>query len=491
MSARQSFSGIHNARIHCSIENDELRIYPASEPPEIDLRHNRMSLDGVLQNCCSPSAPFRARVLSLYDVLSASFVDQRLSISCVRRKNSKKPVKTYVFDAQPNEDCQGFVKSIWAAAYRSTPTKKRVKVLLNPFGGSGKAKAIWNDTICPIFNAAHYVSDVQETQHSGHAAEIAESMQLDKYDIIACVSGDGLPHEVINGLSRREDAGRALKVPIAFIPAGSGNGSSKSIYDTNKHVECALSIVKGVVTPIDLMSMTQGGRRFMSYFSTSYGVIADCDVGTEHLRWMGELRFTVGVVQRIFQRTCYPCTLSLSVISDDKDSIRREFHARNAAKQGKIAGNTHHDFDVSKETGLPALRYGSVNDPVPDTWTTTHYPKMGTFYAGLMPYMSSTTCFFPTSTPATGLMDVMHMQGNLPFFSALNTVVSVEKADHFNSKYCYYAKCDAFRLTPEQHTGHISVDGESVAFQAIQGEVHQGLGRIITKNGQFFSEFSE
>lgn len=48
-------------------------------------------------------------------------------------------------------------------------------------------------------------------------------MPLD-FDCIVTVSGDGLIHEVLNGLADRTDSEVAFKIPLAPIPAGSGNG---------------------------------------------------------------------------------------------------------------------------------------------------------------------------------------------------------------------------------------------------------------------------
>lgn len=43
-------------------------------------------------------------------------------------------------------------------------------------------------------------------------------------DGILALSGDGLPHEIINGLASRVDAVAALRVPVVPVPTGSANG---------------------------------------------------------------------------------------------------------------------------------------------------------------------------------------------------------------------------------------------------------------------------
>lgn len=65
------------------------------------------------------------------------------------------------------------------------------------------------------------ISHCQVTTGAGKAVDIVKQMVLENYDGIMCVGGDGIVHEVINGLARREDACDALfNLPIATIPAG-------------------------------------------------------------------------------------------------------------------------------------------------------------------------------------------------------------------------------------------------------------------------------
>lgn len=43
------------------------------------------------------------------------------------------------------------------------------------------------------------------------------------------VAGDGLPHEVYNGLMERPDAESAIKMPVGIIPGGSADGLARSL----------------------------------------------------------------------------------------------------------------------------------------------------------------------------------------------------------------------------------------------------------------------
>lgn len=48
---------------------------------------------------------------------------------------------------------------------------------------------------------------------------------------------------------------------------------------------------------VDAFSLTQKGKRTISFMSQALGLMADLDIGTEQLRWMGDARFMVGLMR--------------------------------------------------------------------------------------------------------------------------------------------------------------------------------------------------
>lgn len=55
-------------------------------------------------------------------------------------------------------------------------------------------------------------------------------MKPGDYDGIVTVSGDGLIHEVVNGLYRRSDSMQLMSsITLGFIPGGSANGLVKAV----------------------------------------------------------------------------------------------------------------------------------------------------------------------------------------------------------------------------------------------------------------------
>jgi hypothetical protein len=48
---------------------------------------------------------------------------------------------------------------------------------------------------------------------------------------------------------------------------------------------------------VDLLSILQSGKRSLSFMTQCTGLMADVDLGTEHLRWLGSNRFIYGFLR--------------------------------------------------------------------------------------------------------------------------------------------------------------------------------------------------
>jgi sphingosine kinase len=84
------------------------------------------------------------------------------------------------------------------------PKKRKVLVFINPFGGAGAAAANWL-IARPMFELAgsRIEYTVLETERRNHAFDYVQKMEIGIFDGIVSVSGDGLLHEIVNGLLLR------------------------------------------------------------------------------------------------------------------------------------------------------------------------------------------------------------------------------------------------------------------------------------------------
>ena len=94
------------------------------------------------------------------------------------------------------------VISWWFTSLNSllNPTKSRpsrLLVFINPFGGHGTAKQIWENKVASVFQIAGITSTVIVTENSEHADNVIQSSSsLHNYDGIISVGGDGMFSQV-------------------------------------------------------------------------------------------------------------------------------------------------------------------------------------------------------------------------------------------------------------------------------------------------------
>lgn len=390
-------------------------------------------------------------------------------------------IVSYTLDKPDSRLVEAWIEKLLARAYGASQRQKRLKVLLNPFGGQGSAVNMYHKSIAPILAAARCSLDVEKTQHHGHGVEIAQNLDIDAYDVIACCSGDGIPHEVWNGLGKRQDAARALaKVAVAQLPCGSGNALSLNFNGSDSPSLAALAVVKGLRTPLDLASITQGDTRTLSFLSQSVGIVAETDLATEHLRWMGSARFTWGFLVRLLTQTIYPADIAVKAVHDNKSAVRAAYRAEAA----KPAPTTDPRPLPNATDSLPPLQYGTINDPLPAGWDLIPHNTLGNFYCGNLAYMSPDANFFPAALPSDGCLDLVRIRGDIPRTTAIKMLMAVENHTFFDMEGVDYQKVVAYRIIPKQQDdGYISVDGERVPFEGFQVEVHPGLGTVLSKSG--------
>jgi sphingosine kinase len=157
---------------------------------------------------------------------------------------------------------------------------------------------------------------VKFTERALHAREIcAKELVISEYDTVITVSGDGLIHEVVNGLCHRADW-QELKetINIGFIPGGTGNALTKSVLFTSKEEygvqEAAFLVAKGRKMLMDCTEIEgeYEPHKIFSFLSVAWAYVADCDINSEAIRCIGSPRFTMwGIYRILFLRKYMGC----------------------------------------------------------------------------------------------------------------------------------------------------------------------------------------
>lgn len=329
--------------------------------------------------------------IPVYNILWAEVLDSTLEIIYASPSNEDvQPASLRYHITVDLASVNRWVSLLMNYAYGDSHQRRRAKVLINPVSGRGLAQGLFAKHIEPLLKAARWTIEIEETKGKGDGEKILQKMDITSFDVVVVCSGDGLAHEVLNGLGKRSDASLALsRLPVAHLPCGSGNALSYNLNKTKNVSRATLSMIKSIVRPLDLISITQGDQRTLSFLSQGAGSAAESDIATEPLRWMGEIRFALGFLWCIAAKKTYPADFAIKIAVESKDAIWKyhdEYLAMDNQKDGKsestasLAKVSAQDLNVGH--GLPPLKYGTINDQIPQDWTMISRENLGLFYCG-------------------------------------------------------------------------------------------------------------
>lgn len=111
--------------------------------------------------------------------------------------------------------------------------------IINPTAGNGRAKRTFKKvTKSKLYNSI--ISEVFFTKYPGHAEEIVASLLTHNKKIksLIVIGGDGTLHEVVNGLKDK-------RIPLSFIPGGSGNDFARGCLINDRPIEILEQIIHG------------------------------------------------------------------------------------------------------------------------------------------------------------------------------------------------------------------------------------------------------
>ncbi|KAI0322219.1 ATP-NAD kinase-like domain-containing protein [Amylostereum chailletii] len=420
--------------------------------------------------------------LSLRRVLWAAITDHTVTVHALTAQRGIVKAEGKHSD-EDKAQAEKWAQELMNAAYAGIQPQRRLLVVINPHGGPGKAAQIYRKKVEPILNAARCKHKAMITEYHEHAMKIGKELPVDEYDAVLCVSGDGIIYELYNGMLEHSTPMKALRTPIVPIPAGSGNGMSLNLHGLKDGQDvgiATLAAIKGRPMPIDLCSVVQNNKRSLSFMSQCTGLMADVDLGTEHLRFLGSNRFVYGYLRGIVTRKTYPFSISIKALETDKSKISanlQAFHKKDAQHLFRTGAF------VDNEASLVPLQY--ISDDT-DGWLKMEKP-ISFLYAGKGAYVSRDLMQFPASIPNDGYIDVT-IQEEVPRREMVTAMDGAENGIGFWRESSLYYKALAYRLKPLSDHGYISVDGEKYPFGEIHVEVHQGLGTMMSCHGRYVTE---
>lgn len=268
---------------------------------------------------------------------------------------------------------------------------KRLLVFVNPFGGKGKALHLYKSQVKRLLLLAGIETKLIVTRYANHARDTIEDplFNVDYFDGIVCVGGDGMFSELMNGLLFRYNRDELLSmelsatlnrmrltsngqdnqqrtpaaedqsadmssstssspvdqlrqqlggigrkfnspnIPVGVIGAGSTDCNSFGLMGTNDVITATLNIILGNQIQVDVCSIhsirDDKLLRFVSTF-IAYGYFGDVIRESEKFRWLGPKRYDLTGLNTLIRNKSYKGLVR--ILTSDQDGSPHDLDSR-------------------------------------------------------------------------------------------------------------------------------------------------------------------
>ncbi|XP_032221254.1 ceramide kinase isoform X2 [Nematostella vectensis] len=359
-----------------------------------------------------------------------------------RLKHHKWREKKITFDCKDVALCREWIKAMQA--------------ILN-VGGKKQAAKIYRDKIQPLFELAGIQAEVIVTQRANHAKDYLEEEALEKVDGVICVGGDGMFHEILNGLIIRTQQDYDVdttnpdfqavcpKISIGVIPAGSTDAIAYCTTGINDPVTSALHIIIGDIHPLDVCSVSNGQEVLRySVSMMAYGFFGDVLQDSEKFRWMGPKRYDCSGFKKFMGNRGYEGTIKF--LSDDSSVASPQDRSR--CRTGCFVCNETKDIQLLQDTAV-----GEVSQKPLQADGSQWRSVKGKFISVIGANMScacakSPEGLSPSAHLADGCLDLILVKHTSRVQYLRHMLRLAGTSDHFNFNFVEVFRVREFQFTP-------------------------------------------
>ena len=329
-------------------------------------------------------------------------------------------------------------------------TPRKYLILVNPFSGQKKGLAYCEEYVEPLLTQAGVEYEVLVTTHANHAKDHVASVDWSHaYQGVVLMGGDGIIHEFFNGIMEREDASDVLdRVVVGIVGCGTCNGFATTVALASGEgaygpLTEAFLVAKGRTGRMDLSRYETLTKSYISHLSFSWAIIADIDIESEVIRWVGEPRVDIWAAIRCIFLRRYRGRLSYL---PEEESLQ----------------------------GMPAL-----SDPVPENWITIEDDIL-LFWPHQATHAAMHTHSSPKSKLEDGIFQIMLVRGRkISRIYMARILLALESGSHVDMPGVEFIQCKAYRLEPLSPGSYNNIDGEVVEPGPVQAKVLPGAARLF------------
>ena len=229
---------------------------------------------------------------------------------------------------------------------------RRILVIFNPAAGQNRRSRF--DAVIAALRVLGCIVTVIETKAPGHAEEIARTVTVDDFDVIAAAGGDGTINEIVNGLP-----GKAIA--LGLIPLGTANVLADEIGLARTPDIIARTLASGPVREIYVGRAN--GRRFCMMAGAGFDANVVHGVSLALKKRVGPLAYAWQAFVQGFRDNYSPCEVTIDGVSHRTTSAvacngRRYGGPFVAAPKASLADDSFQIVLMKGRGWFSVLRYG-------------------------------------------------------------------------------------------------------------------------------------
>ncbi|XP_015336606.1 ceramide kinase-like protein isoform X1 [Marmota marmota marmota] len=251
---------------------------------------------------------------------------------CLKKEQNKLKDSTLDLINLSEDHCNVWFRQFKKILAGFSNRPKSLKILLNPQSHKKEATQVYYEKVEPLLKLAGIKTDVTITEYKGHALSLLKECELQGFDGVVCVGGDGSASEVVHALLLRAQKSAGIEtdqiltpvraqLPLGLIPAGSTNILAHSLHGVPHVVTATLHIIMGHIQPVDVCSFSTTGKLLRFGFSAMFGFGGRTLALAEKYRWMSpNQRRDFAVIKALAKLEPEDCEISflpLNVSQDD------------------------------------------------------------------------------------------------------------------------------------------------------------------------------
>lgn len=330
------------------------------------------------------------------------------------------------------------IQSLASLEIINTANPKKYLVIVNPHSGSANAMKTYTKLVEPMLHQQCGIElELLVTTHSGHATEHCSKLDTKQYDAIIAMGGDGILHEILQKFPL------PTHLKFGIIGCGTCNGLAKTLLHWSNEsyniLESIFLIGKGKSAPIDTSLYQTRTKKYTSFLTYSYGLVADIDLESEVLRFIGDARILVYAVWKIMTFNIYLGRLSY------------------------LPANANVNDNVPK----------SLEEPLPDKDWITVEDQFITIWASHVTHASYDLHNSPQSKIDNGVFEIMLLKYPISRMKLIQVFLDFETGKHVRHKDVISTiSCVAYRWEPAPpRQSYNNIDGEVVEPGPIQATI--------------------